>query len=618
LSETSAFSRCIALFKKLKEGNKMYTYEKPDNLVDLFESSVEKFSSNNFFVVNTPENPLFPHTYGDISKRVDNVRGALSHLGIKKGDAVGIISKNRPEWVIVEFAVYGCGGVYIPMYEKELYDVWKYVVEDGPIKFLFVADAVIYEKVKGLLKTIPTLEKIFIIDSEGENSLAALEKLGESHSVDSIKPSPEDVAVIIYTSGTTGQPKGVELTHGNLTYCSRGGYRIYPVLDSTKTALSMLPWAHSYALSGELHNWIQFGGCLGFMEDVSTLAADFQRVQPLFLISVPRVFNKIYNGIQTKMNDAGGAKKKLFDAACAAAKKKRLLALEGKSSIINNIKLAVLDKLVFSKIREAMGGRLEASLTASAATNVEIANFFYDIGTPIYDCYGLSETSPAVTMNCPAAHRLGSLGKVLDGQEVKIDKSITGEHSEDGEIMIKGPNVMKGYHNKPKETAEVLSKDGWFRTGDRGKFDADGYLYITGRIKEQYKLENGKYVFPSAIEEEIKLIPSIANAMIYGDGKEYNVCVIFPDFEYLKKYIKENNLSSDPAELVKSAQFTGMLEEQIKDNLKKVFGGYEIPRKFLFITEDFTLENGMLTQTMKLKRRNVLQQYEKDILKLYK
>ena len=596
----------------------MYTYEKPDNLVDLFESSVEKFSSNNFFVVNTPENPLFPHTYGDISNRVNKVRGALSHLGLKKGDAVGIISRNRPEWVIAEFAAYGCGALYIPMYEKELYDIWKYVVADGPIKFLFVSDVVIYEKVKGLLNEIPSLEKIFIIDSDGENSLAALEKMGESFPVESIKSSPEDVAVIIYTSGTTGQPKGVELTHGNLTYCSRGGYRIYPVLDSTKIALSMLPWAHSYALSGELHNWIQFGGCLGFMEDVSTLAADLRRVRPLFLISVPRVFNKIYNGIQTKMNDAGGAKKKLFDAACAAAKKKRLLALEGKSSILNNMKLAVLDKLVFSKIRAAMGGRLEASLTASAATNVEIANFFYDIGTPIYDCYGLSETSPAVTMNCPAFHRLGSLGKVLDGQQVVIDKSVTGEHSEDGEIMIKGPNVMKGYHNKPEETAQVLSKDGWFRTGDRGKFDADGYLYITGRIKEQYKLENGKYVFPSAIEEEIKLIPSIANAMIYGDGKEYNVCIIFPDFEYLKKFIKENNLSSDPAELVKSAQFTGMLEEQIKGNLKKVFGGYEIPRKFLFITEDFTLENGMLTQTMKLKRRNVLQQYESEILKLYK
>jgi len=597
----------------------MYTYEKPDNLVDWFETSVSKFSSNTFFLVKTPENPLFPITYGEISSRVDKVRGALSHLGIKKGDAVGIISKNRPEWVIVEFAVFGCGGHYIPMYEKELYDTWKYIIKDGPVKFLFVPDQVIYDQVKGLLKEIPTLEKIFIIESQGENSLAALEKLGESHPAASIKPKAEDLAVIIYTSGTTGEPKGVELTHGNLTYCSRGGYNIYPELNETKTALSMLPWAHSYALSGELHNWIQFGGALGFMEDVTTLADDLQRVKPLYLISVPRVFNKIYNGIQTKMNDAGGLKKKLFDAACAAGKKKRLLAQEGKSSVLTNIKFAILDKLVFSKIREAMGGRMEASLTASAATNVEIANFFYDIGTPIYDCYGLSETSPAVTMNCSAAHRLGSLGKVLAGQEVKIDKSMTGgDDAYDGEIVVRGPNVMKGYHNKPEETAQVLSKDGWFRTGDRGRFDDDGYLYITGRIKEQYKLENGKYVFPASIEEEIKLIPSVANAMVYGDGKEYNVCLIFPDFEYLKKYIAENNLPSNPAMLVKDEKFTGMLENQIKDQLKKTFGGYEIPRKFLFITEDFTLENGMLTQTMKLKRRNVLEQYEKDILKLYK
>jgi len=596
----------------------MYTYEKPDNLVDWFESSVKKYANNKLFVVNTPENPLFPFTYREIGDRVDKVRGALSQLGIKKGDAVGIISKNRPEWVIVEFAVYGCGGHYIPMYEKELYETWKYIVTDGPIKFLFVADMGIYEKVKGFLKDIPTLEKIFIIDSDGENSLAALEKLGESHPVESVKPSADEMAVIIYTSGTTGEPKGVELTHGNLTYCSRGGYKIYPELNETKIALSMLPWAHSYALSGELHNWIQFGGTMGFMNDVSTLPDDLKRVRPLYIISVPRVFNKIYNGIQTKMNDAGGLKKKLFDAACAAAKKKRILAQDGKSNILTNIKFFFLDKLVFSKIREGLGGRLEGSLTASAATNVEIANFFYDIGTPIYDCYGLSETSPAVTMNCSAAHRLGSLGKVLDGQKVVIDKSVTGDEAEDGEILISGPNVMKGYHNKPEETAKVLSKDGWFRTGDRGRFDSEGYLYITGRIKEQYKLQNGKYVFPAAIEEEIKLMPSVANAMIYGDGKEYNVCIVFPDFDYLKKYVSENKLPSNPEELVKSEKFTSMMEERIKVQLKKIFGGYEIPKKFHFITEDFTLDNGMLTQTMKLKRRNVLQHYEKDILKLYK
>ncbi len=596
----------------------MYTYEKPDNLVDWWEESVQKYAGNNLFVVDTPQDPLFPYTYREIGDRVDKVRGALSHLGIHKGDAVGIISKNRPEWVIIEFAVYGCGAHYVPMYEKELYETWKYIITDSPIKFLFVADMGIYEKVKNLVKEIPTLEKIFIIDSKDENSLAVLEKIGESHPVASTRPSPEDLAVIIYTSGTTGEPKGVELTHGNLTFCSWSGYKIYPELDETKIALSMLPWAHSYALSGELHNWIHFGGTLGFMNEVSTLPYDLKRVRPHFLISVPRVFNKVYSGLQTKMNDAGGITKKLFDAASEAAKKKRILEQEGKSSISNSIKFFILNKLVLSKIREALGGRLEGSLTASAATNVEVANFFYDMGTPIYDCYGLSETSPAVTMNCKAAHRLGSLGKLLAGVEIIIDKSVTGDEADDGEILIKGPNVMKGYHNKPEETAKVLSSDGWFRTGDRGRFDSDGYLYITGRIKEQYKLANGKYVFPATIEEEMKLLPSVENTMIYGDGKDYNVCLVFPDFEYVKRYVTEYKLPSDPAELVKSEKFISIMEEQIRTHLRKTFGGYEIPKKFHFISEDFTLENGMLTQTMKLKRRNVLKQYEKDILKMYK
>lgn len=595
----------------------MYTYEKPDNLVDWYESSFKRFADNTLFLVKTEKNPLHPITYKEIGTRIDNLRGALAHLGLKKGESVGIISKNRPEWVVIEVAAYGCGARYIPMYEKELYETWKYIIKDGNVKFLFVPNEEIYKRVKGLVDEIPTLEKIFIIDAEGENSLTALEKLGESHPVESIKPLFSDTAVIIYTSGTTGEPKGVELTHGNLTYCSRAGYNIYPELNETKIALTMLPWAHSYAISGELHNWVNFGGAMGFMEDVSTLPDDLKRVRPHYLISVPRVFNKVYNGIHTKMDDAGGLKKKLFTAACATAKKKRELEQQGKWSPGVTIRFFILDKLVFSKVREGLGGRLEGSLTASAATNVEIANFFYDIGTPIYDCYGLTETSPAVTMNCREAHRLGSLGKVLAPQRVVIDKSATGEDADDGEIIVYGPNVMKGYHNKPEETAKVFTPDGGFRTGDRGRFDKDGYLYITGRIKEQYKLENGKYVFPAAIEEEIKLLSTVANAMVYGDGKEYNVCLIFPDFEYLTRFAAEHKLSNVPEELVTSQKFIDMMTEQITTHLRKTFGGYEIPKKFYFITEDFTLDNGMLTQTMKLKRRNVVQHYEKEIMSMY-
>jgi long-chain acyl-CoA synthetase len=423
---------------------------------------------------------------------------------------------------------------------------------------------------------------------------------------------------MIYTTGTTGDPKGVLLSHGNATYCSRGGFEIYPELNETQIGLSMLPWAHSYAFSGELNNWIQFGGSLGFMRDVTTLAEDFQLLKPTYLISVPRVFNKIYDGIQMKMDDAGGLKKKLFTAACNAGKKKRELADQGKSSLLTNMKFRILDKLVFSKVRAGFGGRLSGSLTASAAMNKEIGEFFYDLGVPTYDCYGLSETSPAVTMNCANAIRLGSVGKPLRGQKVVIDQSVVEEGAIDGEIVVYGPNIMKGYHNKPKETAKVIMKDGGFRTGDRGRFDEDGFLWITGRIKEQFKLENGKYVFPSAIEEEMKLLPNIANAMIYGDGKAFNICLVLPDYEVTARWAADKGVSKKPEDLVNNEEFTNMMEEEIATHLKKTFGGYEIPRKFLFLKEDFSVDNGMLTQTLKLKRRVVLSNYQDDIDKLYK
>lgn len=595
----------------------MWTYEKPDNLVEWWIESENKFSGNVLFWVHDGQGGLNPITYGEIDKRIANARGGLARMGIGEGDAVGIISQNRPEWAVLAYATYGRNGRYIPMYEKELLQTWKYIIKDSAVKFLLVSTPEIYEQVKDFPADIPGLENIFIIDSEAENSLAALEKMGEEEPVEPLIPGHDDVAVLIYTSGTTAEPKGVLLTHGNLTYCSRAGYRIYPELDQSQVGISMLPWAHSYALSGELNNWIQFGGSLGFMRDVTTLADDLKIVKPTYLISVPRVFNKIYDGIQLKMEDAGGLKKKLFDAACVTAKEKRELADKGQSSGGVNFKHKLLDKLVFTKIRDAMGGRVTGALTASAAMNKEIAEFFYDIGIPTYDCYGLTETSPAVTMNSPEDWRIGSVGKVLEGQKVVIDKSISEEGADDGEIIVYGPNIMKGYHNKPEETAAVLMPDGSFRTGDRGRFDEDGFLWITGRIKEQYKLSNGKYVFPAVIEEEIKLIPEVANAMVYGDGKPYNICLVLPDFEVAARWAAREGVSVDPEELLRNEKFKEMLTGVIKDHLNKTFGRYEIPGKYLFLREDFTVENKMLTQTMKLKRREVLDNYADDIQKLY-
>lgn len=595
----------------------MWTYEKPDNLVEWWIESENKFSKNVLFWVRNDKGTLDSITYGEIGKRIKNARGGLSKLGIGKNDGVGIISGNRPEWVVLAYAAYGRNARYIPMYEKELVQTWKYIIKDSEIKFLLVSTPEIYEKVKHFKDEIPELEYIYIIESDGDNSLAALEKLGEENPAEPVIPHYDDIAVLIYTSGTTGDPKGVLLSHGNLTYCSRGGYKIYPELKEHQVGLSMLPWAHSYALSGEINNWIQFGGSLGFMRDVTTLAEDLQLVRPTYIISVPRVFNKIYDGIQMKMADEGGLKKKLFDAACRNAKKKRELAEEGKSDLATNIKFAILDKLVFSKIRAKLGGRLTGSLTASAAMNRDIGEFFYDLGIPTYDCYGLSETSPAVTMNSPGAWRIGSVGKVLEGQKVVIDKSVVEEGATDGEIVVYGPNIMKGYNNKPEETAKVIMPDGGFRTGDRGRFDEDGFLWITGRIKEQFKLENGKYVFPASIEEEIKLLPNVANAMIYGDGKPYNICLVLPDYEVTARWAEQKGVSAKPQDLVNNKEFTDMIESEIAAHLKQTFGGYEIPKKFLFLTEDFSVDNGMLTQTLKLKRRVVIDHYKDQIEKMY-
>jgi long-chain acyl-CoA synthetase len=608
------------IFSKIyheQEQSIMWTYEKPDNLVEWWIESEKKFSDNVLFWVHDGQGGLSSVKYGEIGKRIANARGGLAKLGIGKDDAVGIISPNRPEWAVLAYATYGRNARYIPMYEKELWQTWKYIIKDSAIKFLMVSTPEIYEQVKDFPKEIPTLENIYIIDAGGENSLAALERSGADSPVEPAIPHFDDVAVLIYTSGTTAEPKGVLLTHGNLTYCSRGGYRLYPELVASQVGISMLPWAHSYALSGELNNWILFGGSLGFMRDVTTLAEDLKIIRPTYLISVPRVFNKIYDGIQLKMSDAGGLKKKLFDAACANAKQKRELADAGKSSAAVDFKHKLLDKIVFSKVREAMGGRVTGALTASAAMNKEIAEFFYDIGIPTYDCYGLTETSPAVTMNSPTEWRIGSVGKVLEGQKVVIDQSVAEEGAADGEIIVYGPNIMKGYHNKPQETAEVLMPDGGFRTGDRGRFDKDGFLWITGRIKEQYKLSNGKYVFPAVIEEEIKLMPKVANAMIYGDGKPYNVCLVLPDFEVSARWAAQQGVSASPDDLLANETFKKMMIDEIREHLKDDFGRYEIPEKFYFLREDFTVENRMLTQTMKLKRRVVLDNYAHDIEKLY-
>jgi long-chain acyl-CoA synthetase len=593
-----------------------FQLDKPDNLVELFENSVKKFPDRPFLGTKNNEGEYEWVTYREVGRRVDNLRSGLASIGIKRGDAVGIISNNSKDWAVGHYATVGLGAFYVPMYEAELTHVWEYIIKDSAVKVLFVSKPEIYERIKDFPSRIPTLDKIYLIPGEGKGTMSELEKIGAEKPVKSIYPDPEEVAVLVYTSGTTGDPKGVLLMHMNWTSNHHARAKAYPNINENDRTLSLLPWAHCFGL-GELHTFTALGGSTGFMESTNTVVSDMAKIRPTFLVAVPRIFNKVYDTIITKVNDAGGFKKTLFDAGVEAGKKRRSLAEQGKSSFMVNLKFKIIDKIVFQKIRDLFGGRLHGSMTGSAAMNPDISRFFFDIGIPLYDAYGLTETTPGITMNCPSKFRIGSVGPLMDKIKVVIDKSVSEEGAQDGEIICYGPNVMKGYHNKPEATKEIMTPDGGVRTGDRGRFDEDGFLWITGRIKEQFKLENGKYVFPASLEEDICLNHYVQNAVIFGANRPYNICMIVPDPVALEDYAQKNNLPKDVKTLVERKDIQEMITKEVLDTLEGKYGSYEIPKKFLFLSDPFTLENGMLTQTMKLKRRNITEKYDDRIEALY-
>jgi long-chain acyl-CoA synthetase len=607
--------------KEIKEKFLMCSYQldKPDNLIDWWQESVTKFAARRLFGTKNKNGVYEWVTYKEVGTRIDNLRAGLAWLGVGKGDAVGIIANNRVEWVVAAFATWGRVARFVPMYEAELVQIWKYIITDSQVKVLFVSKPEIYEKIKDFPKDIPTLKHIFVIDAEGEHSMAVVEKMGTAQPVAPQSPQPDDIAELIYTSGTTGNPKGVLLSHGNFTSNSMSGLKSYPELEKNEAlTLAILPWAHSFGQTGELYALIRLGGAMGLAESASTIANDIAQVKPTFLIAVPRVFNRIYDGLWAKMNKEGGLAKTLFIMGVEAAKKRRELAAKGQSDFMTNLKFKLLDKIVFAKIRERLGGRVMGAMSGSAAMNPEIAQFFFDIGIPVYDCYGLTETSPAATMNASYCYRLGSVGKAIEKVKIVIDSSVVEEGATDGEIIVYGPNVMKGYHNRPEDTCAAMTPDGGFRTGDRGRLDKDGFLFITGRIKEQYKLENGKFCFPVSLEEEICLVPFVQQAVIYGLNRPFNICIIVPDFDVLLNYAKEKGLPTDIKTLVVRQDVINMVGETIANNLKGKFGSYEIPKKFLLLPEPFSVDNGMLTQTMKLKRNVVMDKLKDQIEALYK
>ncbi len=407
------------------------------------------------------------------------------------------------------------------------------------------------------------------------------------------------------------------LSHGNITSNVNAVQTLFP-MEREDRSLSFLPWAHSFGQTCELHSLLSYGASIAIAESVDKLVGNLSEVRPTLLFSVPRIFNRIYDGLNKKMAAAGGLKQKLFEAAMANAKTRRELAESGKSNLIVTVKHLIFERLVFSKGRERLGGRLRYAFSGGAAISKEVAEFIDNIGVTVYEGYGLSETSPIATANYPDNQRIGSVGKAIPGVQIIIDTdAVGGAMGEEGEIVIKGPNIMQGYHNLDDKTAEAIREDGAFRSGDLGRLDSDGFLYITGRIKEQYKLENGKYVVPSPLEEQLKLSGYINQVMVFGDNKLFNVALVVPDVEALTGWAKEHGVGGDLNAWLEDGKVHELIQGELDKYAQDVFKGYERVKKFTLIPEEFSTDNDMLTPTLKLKRRNVIARYQDTLDSMY-
>ncbi len=583
------------------------------DLVSILLDSVSRHPSRPLFGVKK-DGQWSWQTYADFGGQVDRCRSALAQLGVGKGDRVAVISNNRVEWAIAAYATYGLLAAFVPMYEAQQEKEWKYILDDCGAKAVFCATKAIAEKVGAMKPDLPALQHVVAFDAPQADagSFAALLEQGGSSPHPAQVPDPSLIAGYIYTSGTTGQPKGVLLSHSNLAMNVSAALTVFP-LTSDDRSLSFLPWAHSFGQTAELHTMIGAGAAMAICEGIPKIIDNLAEVHPTVLMSVPNIFNKIYDAVNKQMAGKPGVIQKLFRAGLAAQTK----ANAGeKLGMGEGLRLWLAKKLIFRKIVEKFGGRMRYAVSGGAALSRDVARFVDALGITVFEGYGLTETSPVATTNTPNARRIGSVGQAIPGVTIKIDLEASGEKDE-GEIVIYGHNVMQGYYHLPEETQKVFTEDGGFRTGDLGRLDADGFLYITGRIKELYKLENGKYVAPVALESKLLLSPFIAQAMVYGANRKFNVAVIVPDFQTLKEWAATEGLdASDPAKLVRDEKVKAKLRAEIEAQ-SQGFKGFEGIRDFVLSSEEFAVTNDLLTPKLSMKRRNIVQRYQPEIDALY-
>ncbi|MFQ5537213.1 MAG: AMP-dependent synthetase/ligase [Gemmatimonadota bacterium] len=587
-------------------------------LTQHFLEAVDRFGDRVGFRYFRAPGELADISYREAERRVRAVSAALEVHGVTRGDRAAILSENRPQWA---FADYGClcaGVIDVPIYSTLTAPQVAYILRDSGAKLVFVSTPEQMEKARKAVAECLHPVQIVVFDAPDElpDGVFSWERFLEDGRERAeqwsdtefrrraLQAEPHDVATILYTSGTTGDPKGVMLTHNNIGSNVLACTEVLPIGPEDRTA-SFLPLSHILQRMVD-YLFLHVGCCIAYPRSILTVVEDFAYIRPTVAVSVPRLYEKIYNGVM----EARGVKKAIIDWAVGVADEMADVRLAGgKPGAYLAARYGVADRIVFSKVKAAMGGEMRFFVSGGGPLAPALNRFFYSIGLMILEGYGLTETSPVTNVNTPEDFRIGTVGKPVPGTEIRI--------AEDGEILIRGPQVMKGYYNKPEATAETIDEEGWFYSGDIGELDDDGFLRITDRKKDIIVTAGGKNVAPQPIENRLKSNPYIEQAVMVGDGRKFVALLVVPSFANLEAWAAEKGIAyADRRNLLDEPEVKAFLEEEVAKNLEGL-ASFETPKKIALLDEDFSIEGGTLTPTMKVKRRVVQERFKDIIDRLY-
>ena len=555
-------------------------------------------------------------THKQALERVQAISLGLRELGINPGDKVAIVAENRPEWALSDYACLCARATDVPIYPTLTAKQTEYILNDSESVAVFCSTVAQVDKVLEVRGNLSRLKYVIAYDGAaaqrpGVLSFADLEAKGRAAAPkhpdwkrDALSVNPEDLATLIYTSGTTGDPKGVMLSHYNIWSNVQASLQMIPIGGGDE-CLSMLPLSHSYERMVD-YTLFQAGVIINYAESFDTVAGNLGEVKPTVVLSVPRLYEKVYARVLENALSGSAVKRTIFFWAKRAGEQWATLSLAG-LPIPGGlaVKKKIADRLVFAKLRARTGGRIRFFVSGAAPLSADIAKFFYSAGLPVIEGYGLTESSPVLTLNPLDRIKLGTVGRAIPGVELKI--------AQDGEILARGPNIMQGYYKLPDATRETVDADGWLHTGDIGEVDSDGYLKITDRKKELLKTAGGKYIAPQPIELAVKRNKFVANAMMYGDRRKYPIILIVPNFDNLERWAGERNLTyGTRAALIQMPDVRAKVEREVMGMLREL-AKYETPKKILLLETDFTIEAGELTPTLKVKRRVVEKRYKDQI-----